>query len=124
MPRTFTMSDAHMQAFSAQQQERFTDEMIAYLKKFYPGKLGTLGEPAAREQIARGIAKAKSYYILLEEDVARYIQFMFAIAPDFDDSKQTPWARPILADQRLPARAKLDQIGVLWESHASAGTRT
>lgn len=124
MPRTFTMSDAHMQSFSGQQQDRFTNEMLDYLKKYYPAKMTTLGEAAARQQITTGITKAKSYHILLEEDVARYIQFMFAMAPDFDDSKQTPWARPILSDHRLLATAKLDQIAALWVSHAESGVRT
>lgn len=124
MPRTFTMSDAHMQAFSGQQQDRFTNEMLDYLKKYYPEKIAKMGEAAARQQIAAGITKAKSYHILLEEDVARYIQFMFAMAPDFDDSKQTPWAQPILSDRHLPAKAKLDQIAALWEGHAESRVRT
>ncbi len=110
MPRTFTMSDAHMQAFSAQQRARFVQEMMDYLQGVYPVETKALGTDKLRALVETGIDKSKSYDIVLERDVARYIEFMIAIAPDFDDSNKTLWAKPILTDRRATAPSKLDRI--------------
>lgn len=110
MPRTFQISEAHLAAFSAQQRERFVREMIVYLKEVYPDETKKLGDGKLREIIATGIDKSKSYDILLERDVARYIEFMIAIAPDFDVSPKTPWAKEILLWRNRPANIRLDQI--------------
>ena len=110
MPRTFQISDTHMAAFSAQQRERFVREMMVYLKEVYPDETKKLGDAKLRELVETGIDKSKGYNIVLERDVARYIEFMIAIAPNFDDSKETPWAKPILSERRSTAPSKLDRI--------------
>src|SRR3990172_8473476 len=109
MPRSFTMKAAHMEAFSAQQRKRFEDEMVVYLQKGYPAEFQKMGEPWMRELIREGIEKAIGYDIVLERDVARYIELMMALSPDFDESQKTPWARDILT-LRLTAVAKLDRM--------------
>ena len=110
MPRTFRMSEAHMAAFSEQQRQRFEDEMVVYLTREYPADAARKGEPWLRELIREGIEVAKGYNITLECDVARYIELMIAVAPDFDDSPATPWAEGILTEPWLTGAEKLDRI--------------
>ena len=110
MPRRFTISDAHMKAFSEQQRLRFEDDMVAHLKGAYPDKAAKMGEAWLRELVQEGIKNAKGYNIILERDVARYIKFMVEISPDFDESEETPWAKEILTRRMMTAQAKLDRI--------------
>ena len=110
MPSSFKISDAHMQAFSAQQQKRFEDEMCAYFKAEYPDKYQRAGEPWVRELINHGIEKGRKYDILLEPDVARFLDLMFAISPNIDENEETAWVRPILNQRGLTGEQKLDQI--------------
>jgi hypothetical protein len=35
---------------------------------------------------------------------------MFRLSYEFDNSTDTPWAKPILADETLTAEEKLDQL--------------
>jgi hypothetical protein len=114
MPDTFKITDAHLQAFAQQQNQRFADEMIAYFRQHYPRQSAELGEDGLRKLIDEGVEKAKTYYIYREVDAARYLQFMVAIRRDFDDCRALPWAHEILTSERLLAPDKLEQIARRW----------
>ncbi|HEY3242218.1 MAG TPA: hypothetical protein VGM03_02615 [Phycisphaerae bacterium] len=107
MPKTFTISPAHLEAFSQQQQQRFEDEMVAYLTREHPAEAKKLGEPGMRDLIRQGIEKAKGYNIVLESDVARYIELMLTVSPDFDQADGAP---EILRRRRLSGMQKLDAL--------------
>ena len=119
MPQTFRITDAHLQAFSQQQRQRFADEMLAYFRQHYPRESAGLGEDGLRKLIDEGVEKAKTYYIYREVDVARYLQFMVAIRRDFDDCPELPWAHEILTSERLLAPDKLDRIASMWTGGGS-----
>lgn len=111
MPRSFTISDTHLAAFSAQQSKRFEDDMLAYLQAEYPEKCQKMGEPWVRELIQMGIDKAKGYDLVLEDDVARFIEMLAAISPSFDEEgSATPWANGILTRRRTPGRDKINAL--------------
>jgi len=99
-----------MTAFSEQQRGRFEVEMVVYLNESYAVEAKKYSEKGLRDMIRDGIEKAKGYNITLECDVARYIELMLALSPDFDESKKTPWAKEILTQRRATARNKLDRI--------------
>ncbi len=110
MPRRFKITDAHMKAFSEQQRTRFEEEMAVYLSKEYPQETKPLGDDGLSELIGDGVDKAKTYNIILERDVARYIEFMVILAPDFDDSPETPWAKDILTNESWTPELKIGAI--------------
>jgi hypothetical protein len=99
-----------MAAFSEQQRKRFEDEMVVYLQKEHPVEAKKYSEKGLRDMIRDGIDKAKGYDITWECHVARYIELMLALSPDFDESKKTPWAKEILTQRRAIAKSKLDRI--------------
>ncbi len=110
MPKPFEMTDAHMQAFSAQQRRRFEDEMVVHLRKEFPDETADLGEDGLRGMIREGIDKAKGYTITLERDVARYLELMLALSPTFDDGEEYPWAPDILKQGEMTGRDKIERI--------------
>ena len=110
MVNRFATTDAHTQAFSEQQRERFQEEMLVHLRKEYAPELGGRDDAWVGELIRTGIEQARAYQIILERDVARYLELMLVFSPGFDDSKKTPWAKDILIDSRLAAEDKLDRI--------------
>ena len=120
MPRTFQISEAHTAAFSEQQRQRFEDEMVEYFKREYAGDVKRIGEPGMRSLIQDGIRKAETYKITAEADVARYLQFRVAIAPDFDT---TDWAAPLLADERLTPARKLQGVADAWAGNGGGADR-
>ena len=99
-----------MEAFSAQQRERFEEEMTVYVARKYPEESATMADGALRALIHDGVDKARAYDIILEGDVARYIEFMVILGPDFDESENTAWAPAILKNRSATAKSKLDEI--------------
>jgi hypothetical protein len=101
------ISPAHLQAFSKQQRQRFEDEMVAHLKRAHPTESKKLADPGLRDLIRQGIDKAKGHHIVLEPDVARYIEMMLTVSPDFDKSKGVA---EILKRRRLSGLQKMTSI--------------
>src|SRR5262245_7245113 len=99
MPRTFTITEAHMEAFAKQQGQRFEDEMLAQLRKQFPRESNQFSEMELRQFIQSGIRRAESFNIVLEPDVAHYLELTMVFAPDFEDQAKTAWAQAILLDQ-------------------------
>jgi hypothetical protein len=84
--------------------------MVVHLKREYPAEANKMGEQWLRELIREGITTAEGYHITLEDDVARYLEFMLALSPDFDESPKTPWVQEILSNDQLTGEEKLDRI--------------
>ncbi len=110
MPRRFKTTEAHIEAFSQQQRLRFEDEMLAHLRQEYGDVLAGRDDAWVRKLIQVGIDQAAEHGIVLERDVARYLELMLVLSPAFDDSDETPWARNILTDVSLSPDEKLDRI--------------
>jgi len=110
MPRTFKISEAHMAAFSEQQRKRFEDEMVVYLNESYPVKAKKYSEKGLRDMIRDGIDKAKGYNITRECDLARYIELMLVLSPDFDENEKTTWAKEVLTQRRATGDFKINRI--------------
>lgn len=118
MPSSFRLSDAHLQAFEAQQRGRFVEEMLAYLRQHYAPQVARRGESAVRALIEFSIVRTRDYHLTRECDVGRFIQLQFEIAEDFDTSDATPWAREILADDSRLSFEKLEAIAQRWATGA------
>lgn len=106
----FVMRQHHMEAFEEGYRETFEDRMVLHLEARFPSQFDELGEEKVRRRIQEGVDRAARYEIRAQVDVTRFIRFMFAIRPDFDTSRKTGWARPILEDTSVPAAERLDRI--------------
>jgi len=67
-------------------------------------------EDQLRQLIDKGIEKGRRYGIVIERDVAKLLDLMVALHPDFDSGSDTAWARDILMRYDLPAGVRLDKI--------------
>lgn len=110
MSKRFATTDDHVKAFSEQQRERFVVEVAAYLRKEYAAVVRRRDDEWLRELIRVGIEAAREYGIVLERDVARYVELMLALSPNFDDNRETSWCKDILTQRSLTAEGKLDRI--------------
>ena len=77
------------------------DRMMVHIQRFYPQQCTALGDDGIAETIRHGIERAKSYGIVDERDVCKYIDLMIFFGRDLDTSPETPWAGRILNEESL-----------------------
>jgi hypothetical protein len=99
-----------MEVFKRLAEERFEDEMYAYLCEAFPDDCGAEGEEQTRENIRAGLRRAEQYGITIENDVARYVELMYVWSPQFDEDPLLPWASAILNAQGLDGTEKVDEL--------------
>ena len=106
-----TIRKEQLVAFGPLGKKAFEDRMIAHLKKVFPEKFESLGEPKIREAIQYGTQRAASYRIISERDVCKYIDLMLLYGRDFDKDPALPWAQSILQNQALRnPTAKIERL--------------
>jgi hypothetical protein len=92
----------------------FVNRMITHVGKFFPQQSAALGEATTRETIGYGINRARSYGIVAERDVCKYIDLTVVFGRDFDRDKKLPWARSVLEDRTL--RGPSDRTDRLYKA--------
>ena len=88
----------------------FEHRMSRHLREFFPTRCAPVDDQKLREFIRGAIDKARVYGIVRERDVARFIDLMVALHPNFDTDPQMPWAKPILLNMERTAMARLEAI--------------
>jgi hypothetical protein len=108
-----TIRKAQMDVFSLYALAQFEAQMAAYLESAFPERF--LRSPELPEQdrpvmvlVRQGIERAGRYQIKSERDVARLIELMVMLGPDFDTQESMSWAKKFLQDPSLPGSAKMD----------------
>jgi hypothetical protein len=76
--------------------ENFEARMVDHLKKFFPEQYQSLGEKEVRKAIRRGMNRAKTYGIITQRDVSKYLNIMFVFGLNFDQDTRYPWISKIL----------------------------
>ncbi|MCD6303567.1 MAG: hypothetical protein J7M21_01225 [Planctomycetes bacterium] len=99
-----------MDAFSEPLMRSFECRLVRHVEKVFPDECGQLGDEAVRQRVRKGIRDARKYGVVIEYDVARYVDLMFILSEDFDDNDEFPWARRILNHPDLDGRAKMDRL--------------
>ncbi|NQU76002.1 MAG: hypothetical protein HQ546_06810 [Planctomycetes bacterium] len=92
---------AQMEAFSRAAENAFADRMVGHVNEFFPKRCAALGQDGTSEAIYYGIKRAKTYGIVIERDVCKYIDVMFAYGRDFDVDPKQAWAGRILNDPAI-----------------------
>ena len=110
-----TIRREQMEVLSAYMRQSFEDRMVRHLAQSFPAQCKKLapptsGDESVRALIRQGIEKAASYDITSERDVGRFIEVMVAMDPRFDEPGALDWARQILREKILSARARMDLI--------------
>ena len=66
-----------------------------------------------------GVDKANGYGVTRPADVARFIEYLVCLGPDFDTDQATRWARDILRSTRLDGTTKMALIDRGDRAHGS-----
>ena len=100
----------HLEAFEAQVVSLFASRVMAHVKVVWPAECGELGDAAVADMVRSGIQRAATLGLVSEHDVVRFVDLAFILAKDFETHPLVVWTRPILADRKLAAEAKMDRL--------------
>lgn len=89
---------------------RFRSAVAARLKKLFPEDYRDKSNEDIHAFVVWGIAKARSYGMTLERDVARFIELVSGFGEDFDRKPETSWMHDILSRETAPAAMRLDRL--------------
>lgn len=108
----FQLRPEHLQAFDAEGEQALVGRIAAHLRDEYPEAVADLPDVFLEDRIRLGLARARSYGFRWESDLAVFVAFMFAFAPDFDDH---PDVVAILTDEDLPLDGRVRVLAHLGD---------
>ena len=88
----------------------FERRMYDYLMKTYADALKRTPKDEVQSAIRTGTRRAAVYGMIGEYDVARFIDLMYRLSPDFDSKPEHAWIRTVLDDPEIQPHAKMDLI--------------
>lgn len=93
--------DDQMETLRKGMRDNYEDRLVDHLNKFFPDQCQKLGDKETRKAIRHGMNRAKSYGIVSQRDVSKYLNIMFIFGLDFDKDPRYPWAAKIF--KKAPA---------------------
>jgi hypothetical protein len=96
-----TIRRAQMDVFVAAARERFVNEMVEHVKRYFPSQYRKLGDAGLRNTLTETVHKAKTYGFSSKRDVCKFINVAMMFGPDFDRS--LPLFPTILAGPEHPS---------------------
>ena len=97
-----------MKVFSAAQVRRYQRAAEAHAVARFPEKCRELGDAEVKRRAELMVRKTGEYGIQAESDGFTYLEFMFVLSPDFDES--VPWAREIFTHPRMSGPQKMELL--------------
>lgn len=96
-----TIRREQMEVFAAYARRSFEQRMVRHLARrgAFAHTRRTQAEWLAL--VRTGIATAKSYRVVAERDVARWVELMALLGEDFAEQPELKWAKAILEDAAL-----------------------
>lgn len=99
-----------IETLDARALDVYVERMSSYCASYFPAVHAHAGPAKLREAILRGIARAKTYAIVSERDVAKYITLSLMLGLDFDAGHHFPWITETLRRPGATAESRLDDI--------------
>ena len=99
-----TIRKEQMRALESSMLQRFEVRMAGHLKRFFRDHCHALEEAQIRSAIQHGMERAKTYGIVTERNICKYLNRMFIFGRDFDSEPQMPWAAEILTSGSVPLK--------------------
>lgn len=90
--------------------DEFESCMVMHLRERFAEKTKSFSDADLRQLISQGIARSKTYRVIAEKDVRRFLECMVMHGVRFDQEPKTAWAGKILRNKRLHGSKKMDQI--------------
>ena len=105
-----TITPSQHTAFEAQELRRFREDLINALRANLPDEYRRKSDDEVGRFVDWGIEKARGYQIVMEPDVARFIELVSGFGKDFDRNFRTAWMDEILRRVETPAQQRLDLV--------------
>ncbi len=102
--------DPQMDALRAVQREQFYVRAESALRERHPERTAGMPRAELRALIATGSPRAAEYGLAGFDETVRFLGLCIELGPDFDDSRERPWAGYTLRLSGVPGRDKLDRI--------------
>ena len=108
----FQIREEQMNAFSADQVNRFVVRMVSLLKTEFPNELAEqkLEDSDLEPLVRRGIEIAKHFEIYIEADVELFIECLVIFSPQFYQDERHAWAHEILSNKERTGTQKMDEV--------------
>ena len=107
--------EAQIVALSRALRSRFEREALGHVKACFPEQCVELGEENAFHYVQQGLRRAKDYGFESQYDLLRFLNVMFTLGADFDQSELHAWMRPILMGRDMAPSTRMDSL--LHELH-------
>jgi hypothetical protein len=104
------IKSAQIAALNAAALDSFRRRMVDHLTAVFPDRVAAMGTDRVLAAVDDGIRQAAGYRITAERDVARFIDLVVELAPDFPDRPATAWTRAVLDDSLTPPSVRLDRL--------------
>jgi len=105
----WTIRGAQLQALEQARQLEFEDRAIAFVRREF-AESAALDDDRLREAVRIAEHKGEIYRYASEQDVSSYLELMFLLGFDFDESALCSWARQTLTDFDLGPSTRLQLL--------------
>jgi len=92
---------------------------MVHLKNMFPNETD-VDEAFLRRRIQGGMENAEQFGIVIEADIARFLEYSFYYHQKFYNAPDLEWIQDILQDEGLDGTQKMDKI----DSHLRLSTAT
>jgi len=99
-----TIRNEQMEALRSAVEARFEKQVLAYLRRQFPGRCGALPDETLCDHVRKCIRRARGWGIMAERDICKYAVLGLVMGSDFDRAR--PWAAAILN--------QITERGVQW----------
>ena len=99
-----------MEVLSAVMRSGFEQRMLTHLRHRFPAPTNGRSDEQILVFIRYGIDRSAAYGITLDQDVARYLEYMMMYGARFDADPRYAWAARILQDADLSGTTKMDRV--------------
>ncbi len=106
----FTVTNEQMKLLSAYMERSFHKKMRVHLRAAYAEKTKGMADKELDKLIEEGIAKARGYSVVNEEDIQRYLEYMMKFGRAFDAQPSTSWAGDLLRPKNIDGARKMRRL--------------
>ena len=104
----WVIRDAQMGSLAAHTRSRFAEVLREHLKRSFPRLSRAMGDAGLDELIRHGMERSAVHGVVVQADIARYVELMMVLGRDFDIDPRRAWAGAILrADDPPSVRLEL-----------------
>jgi len=88
-----TLRKEQVKVFGPINLRSFEERVMVHLKKVFQDRVTVMDGPTLLDSIRFGIQRARTYSIVSERDVCKYIDLSLVYGRDFDKDTALPWGR-------------------------------